>query len=54
MSYDQLRHLADSFGLIFLGTVFLVLIGWTFRRGAARHHERAATMIFDERERTDG
>ena len=54
MSYNELRHLADSFGLIFLGIVFVVLIGWTFRKGAGRHHERAATMIFDEGERTDG
>lgn len=54
MSYDELRHLADSFGLLFLGIVFVVLIGWTFRRGAGGHHERAATMIFDEGEQKDG
>ena len=54
MSYNELRHLADSYGLIFLGVLFIVVIGWTFRRGARRHHERAATMIFDEEDRIDG
>lgn len=48
MNYDQLRHLADSWGLIFMGFVFLGLIGWTFRPGAARHHEAAANLIFDD------
>jgi len=54
MSYDTLRHLADSYGLIFLGLLFVILIGWTFRRGAGQTHRRAATMIFDEQERDDG
>ena len=54
MNYSELRHFADSYGLIFLGVVFVLLIGWTFRKGARRHHERAATMIFDEQERRDG
>jgi cytochrome c oxidase cbb3-type subunit 4 len=50
MSYDALRHLADSWGLVFLGATFLVLTGWTFRRGASTHHDRAANQIFDEDE----
>ena len=54
MSYNELRHFADSYGLIFLGVIFVLLIGWTFRKGARRHHERAATMIFDEEDRKDG
>lgn len=48
MSYDALRHAADSWGLIFLGLVFVVLVGWTFRRGANAVHRRAATMIFED------
>jgi hypothetical protein len=27
--------------------VFLILIGWTFRRGASDVHARAKTMIFE-------
>ncbi len=53
MSYDALRHFADSYGLVFMGLVFLGLIGWTFRKGARRDLDRAATMIFDE-DRSDG
>ncbi len=47
MNYDALRHFADSWGLVFMGVVFLVLIGWTFRPRARDHHQRAANMIFD-------
>lgn len=53
MNYDQMRHFADSYGLVFMGVVFLCLVGWTFRRGARRDLDRAATMIFDE-DRQDG
>lgn len=53
MSYPELRHLADSYGLILLGLLFVILVGWTFRRGAGQAHRRAATMIFDEQERGD-
>ena len=51
MNYDTLRHFADSYGLILLGLIFVTLIGWTFRRGARRHHDRASRMIFDEEQR---
>ncbi|MBN8838730.1 MAG: cbb3-type cytochrome c oxidase subunit 3 [Sphingomonadales bacterium] len=48
MSYDSMRHLADSWGLVIMVGVFAVLIGWAFlprNREANRH---AATSIFDE------
>lgn len=48
MIYEELRHFADSWGLVFMSVVFLTLIGWTFRPGAGRSHEEAANMIFDE------
>jgi cytochrome c oxidase cbb3-type subunit 4 len=47
MSYDALRHAADSWGLVFITLLFLFLIGWTFRRGARDVHARAKTMIFE-------
>ena len=46
MSYDQLRHLADSWGLVMMGVIFLVCIGWTFRPGARAHMDTAANSIF--------
>jgi cytochrome c oxidase cbb3-type subunit IV len=46
MTYDALRHAADSWGLVFITLLFLVLVGWTFRRGAKDIHARAKTMIF--------
>lgn len=48
MTYETLRHLADSWGLVFMGAVFLVLVGWTFRPRASEHHKRAAHMIFEQ------
>lgn len=54
MSYDALRHAADSWGLVFMGACFLVLFGWTFRRDARAAHKRAATMIFENEDRLDG
>jgi cytochrome c oxidase cbb3-type subunit 4 len=54
MTYEALRHFADSWGLIFMGVLFLSFIGWTFRPGARRRHQDAAQMIFDEaRDRGD-
>ncbi len=54
MSYDALRHFADSYGLLFMVLVFLSLVGWTFRRGANRNHRRAAMSIFETEDRDDG
>lgn len=53
MTYDNLRHIADSYGLILLGIVFVTMIGWTFRPGSRSDYRRASRMIFDE-ERDDG
>lgn len=47
MSYDAMRHLADSWGLVLMVVVFVVLFGWTFRRDAVAAHKRAAVMIFE-------
>ncbi len=45
--YNALRHLADSWGLIGLGVVFLVCVGFALRPAARDHHHRAATSILD-------
>ncbi|RYE58891.1 MAG: cbb3-type cytochrome c oxidase subunit 3 [Rhizobiaceae bacterium] len=48
MSYDEMRHFADSWGLVFMGVSFIVLVGWAFRRGARADQERAARSILEE------
>ena len=50
--YDALRHLADSWGLLAMMAVFVVLIAWPFRPGARKRSDEAATMIF--RDENDG
>ncbi|GAA4641618.1 hypothetical protein GCM10023115_01010 [Pontixanthobacter gangjinensis] len=47
-TYEFLRHLADSWGLLAMFVIFLVLALWPFRPGAkARNHE-AANVIFED------
>jgi cytochrome c oxidase cbb3-type subunit 4 len=48
MNYEALRHLADSWGLVMMGVMFVAFIGWTFRKGAADRHADAAHMIFGD------
>jgi cytochrome c oxidase cbb3-type subunit IV len=49
-TYEFLRHMADSWGLVMMTVVFLTLALWPFRPGARAHNDRAATMIFEDRE----
>lgn len=48
MSYDTLRHFADSWGLLFMVLTFLTLIGWALRPAARTLHRDSANSIFDE------
>ena len=47
-TYDLLRQIADSWGLLAMTGVFLVLSLWPFRPGARGHYQEAATSIFEE------
>lgn len=47
-TYDALRHLADSWGLLAMLAVFIAFAAWPFRRSARDANERAATMIFKD------
>lgn len=47
MSYDMLRHFADSWGLVFMGSTYLLLIGWLFLPRGGERADRAATAIFE-------
>lgn len=53
-TYETLRHFADSWGLIGMAVVFLVLVAWPFRPGARGANEVAANLIFaDDNEGSD-
>ncbi|WP_298195683.1 cbb3-type cytochrome c oxidase subunit 3 [Novosphingobium sp.] len=44
-TYELLRHLADSWGLLVMTLIFLGLCAWPFRPGARSANETAARMI---------
>ena len=48
MIYEDLRQLADSWGLVLMGVGFTGCVGWTFLRSAVASHRRAAISIFEE------
>lgn len=48
MTYNTLRHLADSWGLIVMVIVFVSLCLWPFRPGARDGNENAANLIFKD------
>ncbi|MCY1672249.1 cbb3-type cytochrome c oxidase subunit 3 [Novosphingobium sp. SL115] len=47
-TYDLLRHLADSWGLVVMTVIFLGLSAWPFRPGARPLNHEAATSIFKD------
>ncbi|MDN3647251.1 cbb3-type cytochrome c oxidase subunit 3 [Pontixanthobacter aestiaquae] len=47
-TYEFLRQLADSWGLLAMLLSFLVLILWPFRPGAKQRNHEAATAIFED------
>lgn len=47
-TYDMLRHLADSWGLLVMLLLFLGLIAWPFRPEARKHNRDAADVIFKD------
>ena len=51
-TYEALRHLADSWGLLAMMGIFMALCLWPFRPGAKRHSDEAALSIF--KDETDG
>ncbi len=48
INYDAFRHFADSWGLLYLFVVFVVVILMMLRPGARRHAEDAAQIPFRE------
>ena len=54
MISEDLRQLADSWGLLATFILFLALIGWPFLPRATAAQRRAATMILEDEEATNG
>jgi cytochrome c oxidase cbb3-type subunit IV len=50
MNYHDLRQFADSWGLLAMGILFLILALWPFRKGASRRNQDAANTIFRDDE----
>ena len=50
MSYEALRHFADSYGLLVMALVWAIFAGWAFRPGARDRNRAAAQMIFRDDE----
>jgi cytochrome c oxidase cbb3-type subunit IV len=50
MSYEAMRHFADSWGLIFLFLVFLVAAGWAFRPGTSFRDQADIPFKHDDHE----
>ena len=48
MSYDAFRHFADSWGLVFMGVLWLAFIGWAFLPRNRGRNREAAHMIFKD------
>lgn len=47
-TYDALRHLADSWGLLAMCLLFAAFALWPFRPGQQGRNQAAATMIFED------
>lgn len=47
-TYENLRQLADSWGLVLTGLMFLALVLWPFRPGSAHQSDAAAKSIFED------
>ena len=45
MSYDTLRHFADSYWLVFMVVLFVGIVAWTFLSPTARKSADEAAQI---------
>lgn len=48
MSYDAMRHFADTWGLLFLLVFFAGVFAWIFRPGAGKKYEEQSEIPLQE------
>ena len=48
MEYESMRQFADTWGLVFLVVVFVIVVAATFRPGAKKVHEKNARIPLKE------
>ena len=48
MDYNTFRHIADSFGLVYLVILFVGIVMWTFRPGGRTASDEAAQIPLRE------
>ena len=46
--YEEIRHFADSYGLLAMLLIYLVLCLWPFRPGGRHRIDEAAHSIFED------
>jgi cytochrome c oxidase cbb3-type subunit 4 len=49
--YEQLRHFADSWGLLLMTLFFVAAIAWALRPGALQSYREQADIIFKHDDR---
>jgi cytochrome c oxidase cbb3-type subunit 4 len=50
LTYDALRHFADSYGLGFMVILWLLFCAWAMRPGARDRSREAARLILEDDE----
>ena len=48
MTYESFRHFADSWGLVYMVVIFLVVVVMVLRPGAKKQADDAAQIPFHE------
>lgn len=46
MDYETMRHFADTWGLVFLVSVFAFVVAWIFRPGSSKLYEEQSNIPF--------
>lgn len=47
-TYEIMRHFADSWGLLALTLVFLIVVAFVFRKGSRAQYDHAARIPLDD------